>query len=85
MHLCDQLATEDGLRAAAQALAAQIAASAPLAVASIRATMRANLVDEVSKSLNREAAEQDRLRQTDDFREGVQASFERRDPNFRGR
>jgi enoyl-CoA hydratase/carnithine racemase len=85
MHLCDQLATEDGLRTAAHALAAQIAASAPLAVASIRATMRANLVDEVSKSLDREAAEQDRLRQTDDFREGVQASFERRDPNFRGR
>lgn len=84
LRLCDQLAPEAQLRAAAHALAAQIAASAPLAVASIRATMRTDLVDKVRESLDREAAEQDRLRQTDDFREGVTASFERRDPEFKG-
>ena len=32
-----------------------------------------------------ELAEQDRLRQTDDFKEGVQAMSERRLPNFSGR
>jgi 2-(1,2-epoxy-1,2-dihydrophenyl)acetyl-CoA isomerase len=85
LRLCDRLAPEEELRAAAHALAAQIAASAPLAVASIRATMRTDLVDKVSKSLDREATEQDRLRQTEDFREGVTASFERRDPEFTGR
>ena len=85
LRLCDQLAPEDELLSAAHAFAEQIAASAPLAVASIRATMRAKLVEAVEASLAREAAEQDRLRQTDDFREGVTASFERRDPTFTGR
>jgi enoyl-CoA hydratase/carnithine racemase len=85
LRLCDQLAPEEELRATAHALAAQIAASAPLAVASIRATMRTDVVEKVSKSLDREATEQDRLRQTEDFREGVTASFGRRDPEFKGR
>lgn len=85
LRLCDQLAPEDELRAAAHALAQKISGSAPLAVASIRATMRRRLVEEVSASLDREAAEQDRLRQTDDFREGVTASLQRRDPEFTGR
>jgi enoyl-CoA hydratase/carnithine racemase len=85
MRLCDQLAPEDELRSAAHALAAQIASSAPLALASIRATMRGNIVEQVSRALSREADEQDRLRETDDFREGVTASFERRDPEFKNR
>jgi enoyl-CoA hydratase/carnithine racemase len=84
LRLCDQLAPEDELRAAARALAGQIAASAPLAVASIRATMRSDLIEGVRKSLDHEATEQDRLRQTDDFLEGVTSSFERRDPDFQG-
>jgi 2-(1,2-epoxy-1,2-dihydrophenyl)acetyl-CoA isomerase len=84
LGLCDRLVPEDELRAAAHELAAEIAASAPLAVASIRSTMRADLVDRVRRSLDREAAEQDRLRQTDDFQEGIAASFERRDPEFKG-
>jgi len=85
LKLCDQLAPEDDLRATAHALAGQIAASAPLAVAAIRATMRGDIVERVRKALDREAGEQDRLRQTEDFREGVTASFERRDPHFEGR
>jgi 2-(1,2-epoxy-1,2-dihydrophenyl)acetyl-CoA isomerase len=85
LRLCDRLSGEDELRDTAHSLAGQIAASAPLAVASIRATMRAGLIETIRKSLDREAAEQDRLRQTEDFREGVTASFERRDPEFSGR
>ena len=85
LRLCDQLAPEDELLSAAHAFAEQIAASAPLAVASIRATMRCRLVEAIEASLAREAAEQDRLRQTDDFRAGVTASLERRDPTFTGR
>jgi enoyl-CoA hydratase/carnithine racemase len=85
LKLCDRLVADDELRACAHAYARQIAASAPLAVASIRATMRGDIVERVRKVFEREAREQDRLRQTDDFREGVAASSERRDPCFAGR
>lgn len=85
LKLCDQLAPEHELRAGAHSLARRIAACAPLAVTSIRATMRTGLLERVKESLEREAAEQDRLRQTEDFREGVTVSFERRDPDFKGR
>ena len=85
LGLCDRLAEEDTLRETAHATAREIAGSAPLAVASIRATMRTGLVDRVQKALEREAAEQDRLRGTADFIEGVSASLERRAPRFEAR
>ena len=31
-----------------------------------------------------ELSEQDRLRETSDFKEGIKASLERREPNFKG-
>ena len=65
-------------------LAAEIAASAPLAVRSIRETMRGDLVDRVRVATDREQAEQDRLRTTADWAEGVRAMAERRTPNFTG-
>ena len=83
--LADRLAPLADLRAAACALATEIAASAPLAVASIRETMRGDLADRVRLATEREQAEQDRLRRTSDWREGVQAMSERRPPNFTGR
>jgi len=83
--LCDRLAPAADLRAAAHALAAEIAASAPLAVRSIRETMRGDLAERVRAALVRERAEQERLNRTDDFREGVRATAERREPNFTGR
>ena len=82
--LVDRLVDAEQLRDAALELATDIARSAPLAVASIRATMRAELVEEVRAAVDREAAEQLRLQQTADFREGVRASAERRPPVFRG-
>jgi enoyl-CoA hydratase/carnithine racemase len=83
--LLDRLVPLDGLRAAARRLAGEIAASAPLAVRSIRRTMRGHLADEVARATEREDAEQTRLRTTADFAEGTKASFERRDPVFTGR
>ena len=49
-----------------------------------RATMRAPLLDAVRQAVEREAAEQQRLRQTADWREGVRASLEHREPRFAG-
>jgi 2-(1,2-epoxy-1,2-dihydrophenyl)acetyl-CoA isomerase len=83
--LCDLLVPADRVRAEAHALAAEIAVSAPLAVRSIRATMRGHVADQVRAATDREAAEQDRLRGTADFREGVRAMAERRPPRFQER
>jgi enoyl-CoA hydratase/carnithine racemase len=80
--LADKLATLDTVRDAAHELCVEIAASAPLAVRSIRSTLRAGLADAVKTSTDHELAEQDRLRVTNDWAEGVKAMAERRTPNF---
>lgn len=71
--LIDQLSTTEQVRADAIAKATELARSAPLALRSIRATMRRSLVAEFREAVYRELAEQDRLRGTGDFKLGVQA------------
>jgi enoyl-CoA hydratase/carnithine racemase len=83
--LADLLVAQDQVREAALALAREIASCAPLGVVATRATLRRGLADRVSEATDRELAEQSRLRQTDDFKEGVRASSERREPKFVGR
>jgi enoyl-CoA hydratase/carnithine racemase len=82
LGLADRLAGLGQLLDETVAFAADIAASAPLAVESIRATMRGDLADRVAAVTVREAAEQARLRATADFAEGTQATAERRPPRF---
>jgi enoyl-CoA hydratase/carnithine racemase len=84
MGLADVLVPQDQVRAAALTLAAEIAENAPLALVSTRATMRGDLADRVLKATEHELAEQTRLRKTDDFKEGIKATAERRVPNFAG-
>ncbi len=69
--LCDELVDLSDVRSAAHARALEIARSAPLAIESIRATMRGDLPVLIRKATDREKTVQDRLRQTEDFREGV--------------
>jgi len=83
--LADRLAPLGRVRSEATALAAEIAGSAPLAVRSIRQTMRGHLAGAVAAAVEREDAEQVRLRATADFAEGVAASAGRRAPRFLGR
>jgi enoyl-CoA hydratase/carnithine racemase len=83
--LCDRLAPLADVRGRAHQMAAEIAISAPLAVDSIRHTLRGGLADRIRVATDREKAEQERLRKTEDFREGVAAMAERRIPRFRGR
>jgi enoyl-CoA hydratase/carnithine racemase len=85
MGLADVLVPQDQVRAAALALAAEIAENAPLGVMSTRATLRGDLADHVAKATEHELAEQSRLRKSDDFKEGVKAMAERRVPSFTGK
>jgi len=80
--LCDAVA--DDPREAAVELAGRIAASAPLSVPSIRATLRRSLVSEVSAALGLEADAQAALLGTADFAEGIAASIAKRPPQFVG-
>lgn len=80
--LADQLVDDDQLVSAVASYAASIASSAPLAVESIRATLRAGVADAVAAATEHELTEQLRLRQTGDFAEGVRATAERRPAKF---
>lgn len=80
--LVDRVVEQAELRPVALAMASEIARSAPLAVESIRATMRRGLAEQVRQATVHERGEQDRLRRTSDFTEGVQAAAERRLPHF---
>lgn len=82
--LVDRLVPLELVRSAAHELAAEIAASAPLAVRAIRDTMRGDLAERIRVATDHERAEQDRLRTTADWREGVAAMAERRPPIFTG-
>jgi 2-(1,2-epoxy-1,2-dihydrophenyl)acetyl-CoA isomerase len=83
--LCDRLVEDDDPRPEAHVLAVEIAGSAPLAVRSIRATMRGGLADQIRVATARELDQQRQLQQTADFGEGIRASAERRPPRFEGR
>lgn len=83
--LGEVLTTKDNVRSAALELAKEIAENAPLAVQSVRATMRAGIAAAVKAATDHEFREQHRLQQTEDHKEGIKAVAERRPGNFVGR
>ncbi|WP_322514824.1 enoyl-CoA hydratase/isomerase family protein [Rhodopseudomonas palustris] len=85
MGLANELVPLNEVRSAALKLAREIAECAPLGLLSTRATMRATLADRVMEATRHELAEQTRLRSTEDFKEGVKATEERRIAHFKGR
>lgn len=80
--LVDRCVPPEALVTTAHELATEIAGSAPLAVESIRATLRAGIAERVAMATEHERREQERLRATNDFSEGVRATAERRPPTF---
>jgi enoyl-CoA hydratase/carnithine racemase len=83
--LVDEIAPLGGLREAAHRLAAEIAENAPLAQVATRKTLRGQLHAEVTAALVIEHAEQAKLRDTEDYAEGVRSVNERRPGRFLGR
>ena len=82
--LVERVAPLGDLDATAHELAVEIAGSAPLAVRSIRSTLRGDLAERIAAATDHEMAEQHRLRRTPDFGEGTRAMAERRAPHFTG-
>jgi enoyl-CoA hydratase/carnithine racemase len=83
--LVDRLVAENAIRDEAIEMARELAVCAPLAVRSIRATMRRGLAEAVAAATDHERGEQAWLRATEDFAEGVRATTERRTPLFTAR
>lgn len=85
LGLIDVMSSQDTLRQNAWDLAREIAVNSPLALTSTRDTLRAGLADAVKAQTDHELAEQTWLRKTDDFKEGVAATHDRRLPNWAGK
>lgn len=75
--LADRLVDDGEQRAGALRWAHEIADAAPLAVRSMKKTLRGDLADRVSAALNRELAEQSRLWATKDSAAGIAANLRR--------
>ncbi len=82
--LADILTDADSLRGRAMEFAAEIAENAPLALLSIRKTMREGLAQKVREQTDKEWEEQRWLQSTNDHQEGLKAVAERRVGNFTG-
>lgn len=85
MGLADVLVPQDQVRAEAIKLATEIAISAPLAVQATRSSLRVGLVDAIRTAVANESVHQNAQFKSEDFKEGVKASAERREPKFQGR
>jgi enoyl-CoA hydratase/carnithine racemase len=85
LGLADYCVPLDQVRAKALEVATEIAQSGPLAIVATRETLRRGLADAVAAATEREYEEQDWLRNTSDFKEGIKAMGERRLPDFQGR
>jgi len=73
---------QDQVRQVAHEMAAEIAKAGPLGVQAARETLNLDLVPAFRAATEREMFQQQVLRETNDFKEGVRSGFDRREPVF---
>jgi enoyl-CoA hydratase/carnithine racemase len=83
--LCEQLVSDDELDEAAVALARQIAAQPPLAIAAAKRAVNASLDESIDDGLRIEAQGQGVCLPSDDMKEAIAAFVEQRPPVYRNR
>ncbi len=84
LGIANRLADED-FDEVVEELAADIAASAPLAVRALKETLRGSYERDIEAAIDIEAERQSRTFQSQDAAEGIQAILDKRKPRFHGR
>jgi enoyl-CoA hydratase/carnithine racemase len=83
--LITQAVADDGLDAAVQALAKELAARAPLALRTLKMVLNRGADAPLETALELERKSYAWLRSTHDYEEGVRAFVEKREPKYEGR
>jgi len=85
LGIANKVVPASNLRDASVAWAGELSKRAPLSIAATKKVMRHAMDHDWHSCFTMEAQEQQKLRESEDAKEGVDAFFEKRAPNFKGK